>query len=341
MENQQATLKHIAEQLNISITTVSKALKGYSDVSESTKQKVKQLAEELHYTPNSFAVNLRTNQSKTIGLVIPEVVHHFFSSVIKGILSKAEEHDYSVIILTSNESIQNEKKQLELLLQKKVDGVLISLSNETHDLKHITEIIQRKIPLVLFDKISKLLPCTKILIDDQLAASQATQHLIDVGCKNIAHIRGPLNPQNSIDRFLGYKKTLEKNQIPFNKELVFTCNEVSFEEGYAFAKMIHENHPEVDGIFVITDLVACGVIKYCNDHQISIPDTYKIIGFSNWFMGKVITPTLSTINQPGFEMGQACFTEILEQIQCKLKGTTYHPITKYLPTEVIIRDSTL
>ena len=225
------TLKEIASTLGISITTVSKALKNYPDVSEKTKKAVKELAENLNYTPNSFAVNLRTKESKTIGLIIPEVTHHFFANIIKAIIDAAEKNGYLVIILQSNESLELEKKQVELLINKRVDGILISLSNESNNDSHIQEIIKRNIPLVMFDKIAKLSNCSKIIIDDQKAGFDATQHLIDKGCKKIAHIRGPLNPQNSIDRYLGYKKALEKNNIPFDSKLVYTCEKVTFEEG--------------------------------------------------------------------------------------------------------------
>ena len=195
------TLNDIAEKLNISITTVSKALKDYPDVSKKTKRLVKETASLLNYKPNSFAVNLRTKESKTIGLIIPEIVHHFFSSVINGIINQAEKKGYLVIILQSNESYELEKKQIDLLLAKRVDGILISLANESTDYSHLNEILNQNVPLVMFDKIAKLVNCSKVIINDRQAAAIATQHLIDIGCKHIAHFRGPLLPQNSIDRF--------------------------------------------------------------------------------------------------------------------------------------------
>ncbi|MGL5112009.1 MAG: LacI family DNA-binding transcriptional regulator, partial [Flavobacterium sp.] len=265
------TLKEIASILGISITTVSKALKNYPDVSEKTKQAVLALAKDLQYTPNSFAVNLRTKESKTIGLIIPEVMHHFFSNVINAIIDEAEKNGYLVIILQSNESIELEKKQVALLLNKRVDGIIMSLSNESNFDEHIKDIINRNIPFVMFDKISKLANCSKVLIDDQKAAMSATQHLIDKGCKKIAHIRGPLNPQNAIDRHIGYKKTLDKNEIPYDSTLVYTCEHVTFQEGLDFAKQIIEEHPDIDGIFAVTDLVAVGVLSYFNDHHIKVP----------------------------------------------------------------------
>lgn len=335
------TLKEIAQKLNISITTVSKALKNYPDVSPKTKQAVMALAHELQYTPNSFAVNLRTRESKTIGLIIPEVVHHFFSNVINGIIAEAEKNGYLVIILQSNESLELEKKQVALLINKRVDGIVMSLSNESNDDDHIKEILQKGIPFVQFDKISKLIRSSKVIINDQLAAIQAVQHLIDKGCKKIAHIRGPVNPQNAIDRFLGYKKALEKNEIAYQSNLVYTCERVSFEEGYAFAQQIIQDHPDVDGIFVITDLVAVGVLAYFNEQKIHVPEQIAVIGFSNWFMSQVITPKLSTVDQPSYEMGTEAFKLLLEEMTARRDQKSFQPKTVELKTTVIERESTL
>ena len=335
------TLKQIAETLGISITTVSKALKNYPDVSPKTRKAVLDLAKSLSYTPNSFAVNLRTKESRTIGLIIPEVVHHFFSNVINGIIDEAEKNGYLVIILQSNESLELEKKQVELLINKRVDGIIMSLSNESNNDEHIKEILRKEIPFVLFDKISKLIPCSKVIINDQKAAFNAVEHLIKKGCKKIAHIRGPVNPQNAIDRFLGYKKALEKNNISFDPKLVYTCKNVTFEEGKAFAKQIAEEHPDVDSIFVITDLVAVGVLAHFNEANIKVPNQIKVIGFSNWFMSQIITPKLSTVDQPSFEMGVQSFGVLLEEINTKKELLPFHPRTIELETSIIERESTL
>jgi LacI family transcriptional regulator len=337
----ETTLKEIAETLGISITTVSKALKNYSDVSEKTRKAVIALAEELNYTPNSFAVNLRTKESKTIGLIIPEVVHHFFSNVINGIIAEAEKKGYLVIILQSNESLELERKQVELLINKRVDGIIMSLSNESNNDFHIKEILRKEIPFVQFDKISKLIPSSKVIINDQKAAMEAVQHLIDKGCKKIAHIRGLENPQNSIDRFIGYKKALEKNGIPFDSKLVYTCKSITFEQGVEFAKQIVEENLGIDGIFVITDLVAIGVLAHFNEIGIQVPNQIAIIGFSNWFVSQVITPKLSTVDQPNYEMGVAAFELLLEEINCRKDGKVFTPRTIELGTSIIERDSTL
>ncbi|WP_204344888.1 LacI family DNA-binding transcriptional regulator [Psychroserpens algicola] len=336
------TLKEIAETLNISVTTVSKALKDYPDVSKKTRKLVRETAAQLNYRPNSFAVNLRTKESKTIGLIIPEVVHHFFSTVIKGIIAQAEKKGYFVIILQSNESYELEKKQIDLLMSKHVDGILISLANETSDFKHITDVMDQDKPIVMFDKIAKIVNCSKVIIDDRKAAYMATQHLIDTGCKRIAHFRGPLLPQNSIDRFLGYKKALLDNDLPYDSSLVYICDcsDKSFEEGKNNAAQLLKDHSDVDGIFINTDMVAIGAITEFNKRGIKIPEDISIVGFSNWFMSSAITPTLSTIDQPGYQMGKMAFKQLYKELKALKQQKEVHPKIIELETSLVKRDST-
>lgn len=334
------TLKQIAETLGVSVTTVSKALKNYPDVSEKTKKLVKELAETLNYKPNVFAVNLRTKESKTIGLIIPEIVHHFFSSVIKGIISQAEKKGYLVIILQSNESYELEKKQLDLLQRKRVDGVIISLANGTADFKHLNDLLLHDTPLVMFDKIAKIVNCSKVVINDRKAAYTATKHLIDTGCKRIAHFRGPLLPQNSIDRFLGYKQALIDHGFTYDPSLVYILEDMSFDEGSQYANQLLKDHNDVDGIFINTDLVAIGTIAEFTKKGIHVPNDIAIVGFSNWFMSSVISPKLTTINQPGFKMGKISFKILLKEIKNRKNKIPIKFKTIELPTDLIIREST-
>jgi len=335
-----ATLKQIATQLGVSITTVSKALKNYPDVSPKTKKAVVDLATKLNYTPNSFAVNLRTKESKIIGLIIPTVDYNFFSKVFEGVLKEAEKRKYLVIILRSNEKLEVEKKQIELLLKKRVDGILMSLSNETGDFDHINNILQNKTPLVLFDKIAKLVNCSKVAINDRKAAYDAVTYLIKKGHKKIAHFRGSYMPQNSIDRFLGYKKALEDHNIIYDPSLVYMCdNNTDFEDGYNNAKKIVIDHPDVDAIFAITDLVAVGAIKYLNDVGIKMPDQIAIFGFCNSFMSEIITPKLTTIDQPGFEIGKRAASILFDEIELKRDNSTISFQSVELATTIIERDS--
>ena len=334
------TLKQIAENLGISITTVSKALKDYPDVSKKTKALVKQEAKKLQYKPNVFAVNLRTKQSKTVGLIVPEVVHHFFSSIINGIIEQAEKKGYLVIILMSNESYKLEKKQIDLLISKRVDGIMISLASSSSDIGHLKEVQDLGIPLVMFDKISKMIDCSKIIINDRQAAYQATKLLIESGCKRIAHFRGALLPQNSIDRFLGYKKALEDHGLEYDSALVYICERVNYEEGRQAAMDLLAEHDDVDGIFAITDLVAIGAISVFNERGIKVPEDVSIMGCSNWFIASAITPSLSTVDQPGYEMGKRTFKTLHKAMKAKKNDEEFEPVTEVLDTKLIIRNST-
>ncbi|MDD3722484.1 MAG: LacI family DNA-binding transcriptional regulator [Lutibacter sp.] len=335
------TLKDIALELNISVTTASKALQGRSDVSNATREAVIKLAEKLNYVPNSVAVNLRTRQTKTIGVIIPTIVHQFFSKVIDGIIEEAEKQGYFVITLQSNENFEFEKKQLQLLMQKRVDGILISLSNQTQQCKHLNEILQKNIPIVIFDKINKLVNCSKVSIDDQMAAYNSVSYLIKKGYKRIAHFRGSLMPQNSIDRFLGYKKALIDHGIEFDSSLVYLCdNNDDFNDGYINAQKLLKDQNNVDAIFAITDLIAVGILKCFNENGVKIPEDIAVFGFSDWFMSSVVTPTLSSVVQPGFEMGRKSTEILIEEIKNLNTNTPYAFQNIVLPTSLVIREST-
>lgn len=334
------TLKKIAEELGISIATVSKALKGYSDVSNSTRKKVMDLVEKLNYRPNSFAQSLRNSESKIIGLIIPEVDHDFFAKIIHGTIVTAKKNGYAVIVLQSDDFYENEKEQLDMLLDKNVDGIMISLSNNTTDVEHVKEVIQKDIPLVLYDKIFKLLDCSKVIINDKKAAYDATMHLIKTGCKKIVHITGNLDPQTTIDRFLGYKAAIDDSDLVYDKSLVYTTENLSFDDGYQIVEQIIEDHDDVDGIFAFTDIIATGVLMKLRELNVQIPEEISLIGFSNWFMTNVTTPKLSTVNQPGFEMGAKAFELLLDEIKSKKEEVPFQHKIVELPTQLIIRDST-
>ncbi|GAA4816096.1 LacI family DNA-binding transcriptional regulator [Litoribaculum gwangyangense] len=335
------TLKGLAKTLNLSTSTVSKALKDYPDINAETKQKVKELAERLNYTPNSFAVSLRMKESKTIGVIIPTMVHYFFSNVIDGILKEAEKRNYMVILMQSNEDYDLEKKQVDLLLNKGVDGILISLSNKTRDFNHLKKIIESNIPLVLFDKIAKTINCSKVLIDDRKAAYDAVSFLINKGYKRIAHFRGDLNPQNSIDRFLGYKKALLDHNIDFDPSLVYICNNNSdFSDGYENARKLIQDHGNgVDALFTVNDLIAIGALSYFNENKIKVPERIALFGFSNWFMTKITTPSLSSIDQNAFKMGVESTKVLFDEIDSIHKGKKIEFKKIIIDTELIIRNS--
>lgn len=335
------TLKVLANKLGLSTSTVSKALQDYSDINAETKNKVLELAKSLNYTPNSFAVSLRMKQSKTIGVIIPTMVHYFFSNVIDGILKEAEKSNYLTFLMQSNENEELEEKQVDLLLSKGVDGIIISLSNKTRDFKHLKKIIDSNVPLVLFDKIAKTINCSKVLIDDRKAAYDAVCYLIKKGYRRIAHFRGDLNPQNSIDRFLGYKKALLDHNIEFDPSLVYICNNNSdFSDGYVTAKKLlldHGNH--VDALFTVNDLLAIGALNYFNENNVKVPERIALFGFSNWFMTKITTPSLSSIDQNAFLMGEESARILIKEINNKHKGIPIEHEKIIIDTELIIRDS--
>lgn len=335
------TLKVIAKTLGISTSTVSKALKNYSDINEETKTKVQELAKKLNYTPNSFAVSLRMKESKTIGVIIPTMVHHFFSNVIEGVLKEAERNNYMIFLMQSNEDFELEKKQIDLLLSKGVDGVIMSLSNKTRDFSHLQKVIDSNVPLILFDKIAKTINCSKVLIDDRKAAYDAVTHLINKGYKRIAHFRGDLNPQNSIDRFLGYKKALLDHNIEFDPTLVYICdNNSDFSDGFNSAeKLINDHGKNVDGLFTVNDLIAIGALDYFNKNNIKVPEQIAIFGFSNWFMTKITNPSLSSIDQNALKMGEKSTEILIKEIDYKHKGIAYEYQKIILDTELIIRNS--
>lgn len=336
------TLKEIAEALGISISTVSKALKNYPDVSKKTKEKVLELAKSVNYSPNIFAQSLRSKASKTIGVVIPTMVHYFFSRVIDAILKEAEKKGYIVIIMQSNENADLEKKQVDLLLSKSVDGILISLSNKTNNFEHLKKITDYNIPLIQFDRITKLVDSSKVIIDDIKASYDAVSYLINNGCRRIAYFRGHLNPQHSIDRFIGYKKALKDHNIEFDAALVYYNPNEDFEEGYANAeKLIKDHGNTIDAIHTITDLTAIGAINYLNKQHIEIPKQIAVIGFSNWFMSSVITPSLSSIEQHAYKMGETSAKILFNEIDLKGKDLPVDYQKIIIDTELILRDSTL
>lgn len=337
---QKVTLKALANILGLSTSTVSKALKDYDDISEETKLKVQKLAKKLNYTPNVFAQSLTSHETKIIGLIVPDLVHHFFSSIINSVITEAEKHGYLVIVLQTNESYQDEIKQLKVLVDKNIDGILLSLSDKTVEYSHINDIIKKGMPVVLFDKTSQLIDCSMVIIDDRKAAFNATEHLIKTGCKKIAHITGPLKPKTTIDRYMGYKRALEKYNMPFDKSLIYTSENLSFEDGYNLANQMMSEHSDIDGVFGFIDPVAIGVLHAFKELKIKVPKQVSVIGFSNWFMSRTTTPSLTTIDQPAYEIGKKAFELLLDNLNQIKKGKEIAYKTIEIPTSIVYRNST-
>ncbi len=333
-------LKDIAQILGISVTTVSKALKGYKDVNEETRKSVIMLAENLNYKPNTTALNLKNRETRTIGLIIPKIVHPFFSSVIQGVIDEAEEKGYLVIILQSNESHELEKKQLEMLIDKRVDGILLALADGTITYDHLHAVMEKEIPIVLFDKVSDDVSCSKVTIDNKRAAYEAVNHLIGMGCRKIVHLRGPMNAPNAEERYQGYLLALLNNDISYDDSLVYECNGYRIEDGEAFAAKAFEQHPNMDGVFAITDHVAAGAIAFFNRNGIKVPEQVAVIGFSNSPLTSIITPSLSTVEQPSQEMGREATDLLIEEIAQRKRQVPVELFQIQLPTKVVVREST-
>lgn len=333
------TLKDVASHLKLSITTVSKALKNYPDVSPKTKKRVLDYVESINFKPNTHAAFLRTRETKLLGIVIPNLSHYFFNNVIKAIIDDAQKHGYMVVILNSRESYEKEVSHVHSLLHQNVDGIFLSIAQDTNSFEHFNEIIETKTPLILFDKISKLVSCSKVVIDDRKAAFKATEHLIQNGRTKIAHFRGALKPQIAIDRFLGYRDALEHYGIPFDKNRVLICDQGDEVSGRQAAKTLMKNKVEVDGIFAVTDLTAIGAMGYLEQHHYKIPDDIAIIGFSNWQISGFTKPALSTVNQPGDLIGKKVLQLFLQEKEAQKRNQPFEYETHVIPTELVIRAS--
>jgi LacI family transcriptional regulator len=243
-------------------------------------------------------------------------------------------------ILCSDESYELEKIQIERLINKNVDGIFLSIANKTHDLGHIQNIIDKETSLVIFDKYSKLTACSSVVIDDQKAAYTAVEHLIKKGKTKIAHLRGPLLPQNSIDRFLGYRKALDDYGLEYDKDLVFICDDINDTEGYNHMQTILDKKIEIDAIFAVADLPAVGAMNCLLENNIKIPEEVSVIGFSNWLISSLITPSLSTIDQPGELMGRKAFQVFMNEREMKKKKEQVEFKKYEIETTLIERDST-
>lgn len=340
MKISQVTLKDIARQLGISPATVSRALKNYPDISQKTKDAVQELALKLKYRPNPIARNLRKNQSNTIGVIIPEVVHNFFSTVISGIMKVADKAGYSVMLCQSNEQYIREVREAGILLASRIDGLLISFSNETTQFDHIEEFDHYGIPVVLFDKICSELNVSKVVTDDYGGAFQATEHLILQGCHRIALIRGSEVASNTRLRLAGYRDALQKYNVPFDESLMVVCQDFSIEEGEKLTEQLM-SRATPDAILSLADTLAVGALKAVKRMGFSIPEDIAIIGFNDWYLSKVVEPPLSSVYQPGFEMGQIATELLIRQIETNKEGILTEPIIQTLQTTLMIRESSL
>jgi LacI family transcriptional regulator len=342
MKFNQVTIKDIARELGISPSTVSRALKDHPDISVETKKAVNALAEKLNYQPNIVALNLRQKKTNTIGVIIPEIVHFFFSTVISGIEDVAYQAGYNVILCQSNESYQRELTDIKALFNSRVDGMLLSLSRETTNFDHIESIISKGVPIVFYDRMYNSPTSSKVIVDDYNGAKEAVQHLIDQGCKRIAHLEAAPNLIISIDRLKGFEDALKENNMTVEPELIMECHSGTFEEGKkATRKLLALANPP-DAIFANNDPMAMGAMMAIKEKGLKIPQDIALVGFSNWFFGELLEPSLTTVDQPGFEMGQEAARLLIRHIEMKEKEVA-DPVTetKILKTKLVIRNSSL
>lgn len=336
MKRQTTTIKDIARELGISPSTVSRALKDHFEISEETKKAVKRVAEELNYQPNSLALSLRNSKSNTIGVVIPEIVHFFFSTVISGIEDIAHANGYNVIITQSNESYDRELSNIQTLFNSRVDGMLISISKETFDCTHINELKEKGLPVVFFDRIGDD-GSSSVTIDDFQSGYQATKHLIQQGYDRIAHLAGPSNLFIMNERLNGYKQALEDAGYEVDEQLIIRDSAFEEEAAYDSAyKLLNEKNP--NGIFAYHDLAAMAAIKAVQDYGKNVPQDVGVVGFSNWQFTKLTNPTITTVEQPGYEIGQKAAEMLLKQIEVEEESGPIERIK--LKTKLIARDST-
>lgn len=336
MKKKRATIHDISRALGINSSTVSRALNDSPLIANKTKKRIFEKAKELGYQRNSLASKLRTNKTKSIGVIVPRIARHFCSSVIAGIEETAFDQGYDVIICQSLETVVREKKLLDTLLTNRVDGVLMAISMETVNMEHLENYKDQGYPLVFFDRPCDIEGCTNVVIDDFQASFDATEHLILQGCKNIVYFSGPKTLTLYVNRFNGYKAALEKYKIPLNDKFVFESHLME-EDGVIGAQKILEL-PEVDGVFSANDTSAISAIQYLKKKGKNIPEDIAFVGFNNEPMSAVFDPSLTTIHQPGFEMGRMASSLLFEEIE----GTRQvkEDKIKILNPELIIRDST-
>lgn len=334
------SLKYLATQLNMSVSTVSKALRDYKDVGEDTKTIVKALAKELDFIPNNIAVNLKTKSSKTIGLILPSIVHWFFSGLFEEIKNEALKNGYLTVLLTSNDNVQTENSHLNYLVKRSIDGIILSMCDNRRDFNEINKIRDSGLPVLELDKTSKLTKnCSKVSVNDKEAIFDATNKLIDSGKNKIAFISGNLNRQNAVDKFIGYKMAIDQSSVKFDQSLTISAHGENIKEAYhSFIKLL-KKHPEIDGVICHSDIVAIGCIQAAHHLKKKIPTDIAIIGYSNWFVSSVITPSLSTISQQVKELGKTAVKLLIDEIIHKRKNIKYNHQTVVIPTKFIKRDS--
>jgi len=332
----QVTIKDIAKQLNISPSTVSRALRNHPDISPETKKAVNALAKELDYHPDSVAQSLQKRRTNLIGVIVPEIKHNFFSAAISGIEEVAYRAGYAIIVSQSNENFEREVVNVRALMSNRVAGLLISISQNTTDSEHFRVLERHKTPFVFFDRVCEDVNASKVMVDDFAGGYTATEHLIKKGYQRIAHLAGPKHISISKKRLDGYKSALKQNNMFYDEGLV-VYGGLNEEDGRSGFQQLLQLEQMPDAIFAVNDPVAIGAFEKIKEHGLRIPKDIALVGFSNNPISALVDPSLTTVDQPAYEVGKRAAILLIEQIN---SGDDFVPREEVLKTKLIVRNST-
>jgi LacI family transcriptional regulator len=340
MKFDSVTIKDIAKALNLSTSTVSRALRGSYEISPETKKLVLEYAEKINYRPNPIALSLKERRTRAIGVVVSEIANNFFSQAINGIESIAYNRGYHVIITQSHESQEREKVNVQHLASRGVDGLLVSLSSESEQISYLTELHDKGLPIVFFDRVSNEIETHKVVANNYLGSFHSTEHLIYQDFKRIAHITSSPHLSITKERLEGYKDALAKHKIPFNESLIKYCKHggMNVEEVEEALNSLFKGKAKPDAIFTAGDrltTVCFGLLKRVKHKRGEVGFT----GFTNTQVGDLFSPTLTVIRQPAFEIGQTATELLVQMIESKRPVTEFE--TRMLETSLIIRESSL
>ncbi len=329
-------LKTLAEELNLSISTVSKALGDSYEIGFETKKKVKELAEKLNYQPNPFASSLRRKNSKTIAVVIPEICNNFFSLAIDGIQSIAQEKAYDILTYLTHENLINEISTIKHLNNGRVDGVLMSICSEISNHAHLAEFRDNNIPLVFFDRVDENLDFPTVTTDNYESSYHATQHLIDAKCKKIVFLATSKHLSIMKKRINGYINALEKTTEKFEPKNIIECSDNN-DENLAIIRKQLESEDRPDAIFASVEKLAIATYHICRELNIKIPEDLKVLSYSNLNTASLLQPSLTTISQPAFEIGREAASILIKLIEKKHTDDLTNKVI--IKSSLIVRDS--
>ncbi len=339
MENTKKTTIHdIAEKLNVTASTVSRALKGNPRISDSTKKAVLKTARELNYEPNHIASALRSGRTQLIGMLVPTINRSFFSSIIRGVEEVANSLDYRVIVSQSNEVLDNEENAVKAFLNARVDGIIASIGKNTQQFDHYKQVLERGLPLILFDRTTPHLQTGQVVIDDYQGAYLATTHLLEQGCRKIAHFTTERKIDIYKERYRGYLNALQDYQVKPNEALVFSGN-LQLEDGRAHTKALLRKGEAFDGIFSASDYAAMGAMQVLKENGLKIPEDVALVGFLNEPFTSFTDPPLTTVNQFPIEMGHTAANLFFHALNAEKKKIV--PKKTVIQPELIIRASSL